>query len=95
LEPLGFILGAAAFSIAVKFKKSLRQAAVIAASQALGIADKLKTTAYGIKEEVEDIVAEAQYDNLKRSMQTSGEMPENGNSENGNRENGNNENNNI
>lgn len=76
MEPLEFLLGVATFGIAVKLKKPLRKAAVITASQVMGIVDRLKTTAYGLKEEVEDIVAEAQYENMKRNMETTEESEE-------------------
>ncbi len=69
MEPLEFLLGLATFGLAVKLKKPLRKAAVIAASQLMGVADRLKTTAYGLKEEIEDIVAEAQYENMKRNVE--------------------------
>lgn len=73
MEPLEFLLGVATFSLAVKLKKPIRKAAVITASQVLGIVDRLKTTAYGFKEEVEDIVAEAQYENMKKNMEAFGQ----------------------
>ena len=76
MEPLEFLLGVATFSIAAKLKKPIRKAAVIAATQLLGMADRFKTTAYGLKEEVEDIVAEAQYENMKKNMGTTGESEE-------------------
>lgn len=76
MEPLSFLLGVATFSMGVKFKKSVRKAAVITASQTLGIFDRLRTAAYGLKEEVEDIVAEAQYENMKKNMETTGESEE-------------------
>jgi hypothetical protein len=69
LEPLEFLLGVGTFSLAVKLKKPIRKAAVITASQFLNIVDRLKTTAYGFKEEIEDIVAEAQYENMKKNME--------------------------
>ena len=73
MEPLEFLLGVVVFNIAVKFKKPMRKAAVIAATQVLGMADRLKTTAYSLKEEVEDIVAEAHYENMKKSFGSTGE----------------------
>lgn len=73
MEPLEFLLGMAAFRLAVTFKKPLRKAAVVAASQAFTIVDRLKTTAYSFKEEIEDIVAEAHYENMKKNMSLSQE----------------------
>lgn len=76
MEPLGFLLGVAAFNLAVKYKKPLRKAAVFAASQALTVAEGLKSIAYGVKEEIEDIVAEAQYENMKSSANGHGKEDE-------------------
>lgn len=73
MEPLEFLLGVAAFNLFIKLKKPIRKLAVITASQAMGAFDRLKSTAYGLKEEIEDIVAEAQYENMKRNMENSGE----------------------
>lgn len=69
MEPLEFLLGVAVFSVAMKLKKPLRKAAVVTATQVMGMVDRLKTTAYGFKEEVEDIVAEAQYENMKKNLE--------------------------
>jgi hypothetical protein len=80
LEPFGFLLGVAVFNTAVKFKKPLRKAAIIATSQVMGIMEGLKTTAYELKEEMEDIIAEAHYENMKRNINASDnsdEMSEN------------------
>lgn len=85
MKPLEFLLGIATFNIAVKLKKPIRKAAVITASQVLGIMDGIKTKAYGFKEEVEDIVAEAHYENMKRNVKAtpeSEEKIENGNDNN-------------
>ncbi|WHH60575.1 hypothetical protein [Petroclostridium sp. X23] len=68
MEPLGFLLGIATFGVAKNFKQPLRKAAVFAASQAFTLTDRAKGVAYGIKEEFEDIVAEAHYEHMKRSM---------------------------
>lgn len=69
MEPLEFLLGVAAFKALVMLKKPIRKLAVLTTSQAMGIVDKLKSAAYGFKEEIEDIVAEAQYENMKRNME--------------------------
>jgi hypothetical protein len=66
LEPLGFILGVATFGATVTLKKPLRKVAVFTTSQLISIFDKLKATAYELKEEIEDVVAEAQYENMKK-----------------------------
>lgn len=67
MEPLGFLLGVATFGLAAQFKKPLRKLAVFSTIQLMSVVEGLKTTAYGLKEEVEDIVAEAQYENMKRN----------------------------
>lgn len=72
MEPLGVILGAAAFGLAANFKKPLRKAAVFTASQVMAAGERLRTAVHEIKEEVEDIVAEAQYENVKRKNADSG-----------------------
>ena len=66
MEPLGFFLGVITFGAAVTQKKPLRKAAVITASLLISAFDKLKTSAYEFKEELEDVVAEAQYENMKK-----------------------------
>lgn len=68
MHPLQLILGMAAYGLAVKMKKPIRKAAVVAASQVLGVVDSFKAAAYEVKEEIEDIVAEAQYENMKRNL---------------------------
>jgi hypothetical protein len=66
LNAIGFFLGATVFELAVKLKKPLRQAAVFSTGQALSLFDSIKSSAYGVKEEIEDIIAEAQYENMKK-----------------------------
>jgi len=73
LNPLSFLLGVAAFTAAATLKKPLRKAAVVVTSQVIGLIDQVKASAYGIKEEIEDIVAEAQYENMKKNMEVVGE----------------------
>lgn len=65
---LSFLLGVATFTAAVKLKKTLRKASVEVTSQVIGLVDHAKTTAFGIKEGFEDIVAEAQYKNMQRNV---------------------------
>lgn len=79
LEPLEFLLGIATFGFVVRMKKPLRQAAVFTACQLISAADRLKATAYGLKEEIEDIVAEAQYENMRNNLgppEDMGEKPD-------------------
>lgn len=82
MEPLEFLLGVLTFNVAMKFKKPMRKVAVIAATQVIGVVDKVKTTAFELKEEFEDIVAEAQYENMQKKlevMETTQENTENTN----------------
>ncbi|MCX7842144.1 MAG: hypothetical protein N2489_03615 [Clostridia bacterium] len=83
MEPLEILLGAATFSLAVRLKKPLRKAAVFTASAALMLADRLKTTAYSLKEEIEDIVAEAHYENMQKNMRQGQETQTNHQETNG------------
>jgi hypothetical protein len=66
LEPIGFILGVLTFGTAITQKKVLRKAAVYTASQLISIFEGLKVTAFSLKEEIEDVIAEAQYENIKK-----------------------------
>jgi hypothetical protein len=68
VEPLGFFLGVVTFNALVKMKEPIRKAAVTATSQAMNFAEMAKGAAYGVKEEVEDIIAEAHYENMKNKM---------------------------
>lgn len=68
LEPLGLLLGVATFGVATRLKKPLRKMAVFTTTQGLSVVDIAKSAVHGIKEEVEDIVAEAHYENVKRKM---------------------------
>src|SRR6056297_1547590 len=68
MMPLGFIYGVATFYGLRKMKKPLRKAAVETTSQMFNVVDHTKETAYNIKEGIEDIIAEAQYENLKRNQ---------------------------
>lgn len=69
MEPLGFILGVVTFRTALMFKKPLRKAAVFTTSQLIMTFDKMRATAFDLKEELEDVVAEAQYENMKKYSQ--------------------------
>ncbi|MCK8817479.1 DUF1490 family protein [Natroniella sulfidigena] len=63
--PLGIVYGVATFCGLKKLKKPIRKAAVSTTSQVFSAADLTKEAAYNFKEEVEDIIAEAQYENMK------------------------------
>ena len=71
MEPLGILYGLATFFGAKEglklVKKPLRKAAVYTTSQMFNALDRTKETVYNVKEEFEDIIAEAQYENLKRN----------------------------
>ena len=68
MEPLGFFLGVVTFNALVRMKEPIRKAAITATRQAMNLAEIAKGAAYGIKEEVEDIMAEAHYENMKNKM---------------------------
>lgn len=76
MEPISLLLGAATFSLAARLKKPIRKVAVVTTSQILALTDRLRTTAYSFKEEVEDIIAEAHYENMKKNME-SADNPDN------------------
>lgn len=65
MEPISFILGVVAFNALVKMKEPIRKAAVVATRQTMNLAKMATGAAYGVKEEFEDIIAEAHYENIK------------------------------
>lgn len=71
MESLGILYGLATFfglkGVFKTAKKPLRKAAVFTTSQMFNALDRTKEVVYNAKEEFEDIIAEAQYENLKRS----------------------------
>jgi hypothetical protein len=67
MQPLGFIAGIAVFGAAVKNKKMIRKLVLNTAVQVLSAVERLKTAGYLFKEELEDIIAEAHYENMKKS----------------------------
>lgn len=71
MEPLGIIYGLATFfgvkEVFKAAKKPLRKAAVFTTSQMFNTLDLTKETVHNIKEGFEDIIAEAQYENLKKN----------------------------
>lgn len=68
MKPMGFLLGIAAFAAGVKLREPLRKATVVAVSQGMGVIGHVKLMAAGFKEGVEDIIADAQYENIRKSM---------------------------
>ncbi len=68
---LGFIYGIATFYGLKKIKNPLRKAAVTTTSQMFNMVDHSKEVSYNVKEGVEDIIAEAQYENMKRKQNIS------------------------
>jgi hypothetical protein len=70
MEPLGFFLGVITFGAAVVNKKALRKAAVFTTSLLISSFENLRTSAFEMKEELEDVVAEAKYENMKKHSET-------------------------
>lgn len=72
MEPLGILYGVLAFTGASKIlmsaKKPMKKMAVITTSQMFNAIDSVKEAAYNVKEGFEDIIAEAQYENMKRNQ---------------------------
>lgn len=72
MEPLGVIYGLATFfgvkGVFKAARKPLRKAAVFTTSQVFNTLDHTRETVYNIREGFEDIIAEAQYENLKRNQ---------------------------
>ena len=68
LDPVGILLGFATVYSVKAFKKPIKRAAVITTSHIFGAVDKSKESLYNMKEGVEDIIAEAYYENLKRNQ---------------------------
>ena len=69
MDPFGIIAGISTYYILKGLKKSGKRLAVMATSQALNIADKSREKVYNAKEEMEDIIAEAHYEHIKRKQQ--------------------------
>ena len=71
MDPLGILYGMATFfgvkEVLKAAKQPLRKAAVFTTSQLFKALDRTKEAAYNMKEEFEDIVAEAQYENMKKN----------------------------
>ncbi len=74
MEPLGVLYGiltyAGASKLLMGMKKPMKKAAVLATSQMFGALDSAKEAAYNIKEGFEDIIAEAQYENMKKNQKS-------------------------
>lgn len=84
MEILGLIYGIATFYGLKGLEKPLRQGAVTATSGMFALVDRSKEVAFNLKEGFEDIIAEAQYENLKRNQAQSKDwdseiVPETGN----------------
>lgn len=65
---LGFLYGVATFYGIQTVKKPLKRIAVVATSQMFEVMDRSREVAYNLKEGFEDMIAEAQYENLKRQQ---------------------------
>ena len=72
MEPLGILYGILAYAgaskILISMKKPMKKMAVMATSQMFNALDSVKEAAYNVKEGFEDIIAEAQYENMKRNQ---------------------------
>ncbi len=68
MDPFGILLGFATVYGAKALKKPIKRAAVIATSHVFGAVDRSRESIYNAKEGVEDIIAEAYYENLKRNQ---------------------------
>ena len=68
MDPFGIVAGISAYYVLKGLKKPGRRLAVLATSQALNLADKSREKAYNVKEGLEDIVAEAHYEHIKRNQ---------------------------
>ncbi|MBM7614443.1 hypothetical protein [Alkaliphilus hydrothermalis] len=70
MEPIGIVYGFLSFygakGLFKKVRQPLRRAVVSTTSQILHGLDTLKEQAYEVKEGFEDVVAEAQYENMLR-----------------------------
>lgn len=60
-----FLFGLGTFAALYVLRKPLKKAAVIAVSSAMAIGDKTREVLENIKEETEDIIAEAKYEHMK------------------------------
>ncbi len=69
MEPFGYLYGFATFYGLKVFKKPLRKMTVAVTSQMFSAIDRSKEAAYNVKEEFEDIIAEAHYENMKRKQE--------------------------
>jgi hypothetical protein len=65
---VGAALAAAASTLLPIARQTLRPLAVSGIQGALGLADRAKSIVRVMKEEVEDIVAEAQFERMKKQM---------------------------
>lgn len=66
MELLGVVYGIAAFYGIQSLRKPMKRMAVVATSHMFDLVDRAKESGYNLKEGFEDIIAEAQYENLKR-----------------------------
>ncbi len=82
MEPLGILYGLATFygvkGVLSRARKPIRKAAVMATSQMFNALDMIKERAYDVKEGFEDIIAEAQYENMKNRNMMNEDIEEGG-----------------
>lgn len=67
---LGLLYGIATFYGLKNLEKPLRSAAVSVTSGTFTLVDRSREAFFNLKEGFEDIIAEAQYENLKRNQKT-------------------------
>lgn len=65
LELLGLLYGIATFYGVKKLSKPIKHAAVMTTGQMFNVLDRGREVAYNVKEDFEDIIAEAHYENMK------------------------------
>ena len=63
-----FLLGFGTFAFFYVLRKPLKKAAIITLSSALTLGDKTREAIENIKEETEDIIAEAKYENMRKKF---------------------------
>ena len=81
MYPLGILYGIATFYGIKKIKRPARKMAVMTTSQLFNTLDQTREVAYSLKEEMEDIIAEAHYENMKKNHDFMSDSTENLNSE--------------
>lgn len=74
MQLLGVFYGIATFYGLKTLQKPLKRVAVVATSHMFDLLDRCRETGYNLKEGFEDMIAEAQYENLQRRQAMVGEF---------------------